>query len=108
LDYVDGGIDIPRREIRAMIRSAIEGRAACLDFARAFAIRFEVPLIHVTYEGVFEGEHGDLVRVFAALGIADGFSLPDPAEKLLPPPEQYVRNYEQIAALCERIQRNAA
>jgi hypothetical protein len=103
LRFVEDGVHMPRSEWEQLVKSTRRKSESCRAFARSFAAQFGVPVINLTYEGIYEGDHKDLKRTFKALGVTKGIPVPDQSEKLLPPPETFITNYAEIAALSERL-----
>ncbi len=103
LETVARGVELPADTMAAMVKAFAAWTRECRDFARTFAAGFDEQAIEITYEGVYGPDSKDLYRLFDALAVESDIPLPDTGEKLLPPPENFVRNYSEIRAIADAI-----
>jgi hypothetical protein len=99
LEFVGKGVRVPPDKLEQLLKSILKSNKLCFEFSRNFAAKFDAPLVDLTYEGIYEGDHADMTLLFNTLGVTEDIPVPDHGEKLLPPPETWIRNYSEIESL---------
>jgi hypothetical protein len=101
-ELIERGVHVPPGEIEQLIEIRNRTTAECAQFAAGYAARFGAPLVRLTYERIYFGGRPDMELLFHTLGVNEGIPVPDEGEKLLPPAQQWVTNYAEIAGLAEQ------
>lgn len=92
-----GGIEIPPEKLKKICKRFLKQNRTLVTFSKAFADANGLPHLEITYEGVFNPPNADIKRLETKLGITLEPELAIASKKVLPPPEDWLANFDELS-----------
>jgi len=94
-----GGIEIPPQELEALCQRFVRLNRRLTTFSNEFANRNSLDHLAISYEGIYNAPHSDIDALESKLGVVLDRELVNSAKKVLPQPEDWIVNFDQLAHL---------